>query len=814
MKITQSELQDYLLKATGLIRGSNNAYEVKEYIFAMLFLKRCNDTFHARQEEIIKEQLLNGTSQKEAEEIAENKMSYRSLFFVPPTSRWNYLVNQAHKNIGNYLNEALGGLEKCNCSLKGIFSSIDFNRKIYGGSENDSSLRELIHHFNALNLSDRNKEAQELLHKAYEYLISVFAKTAGKKGGEFFTPRSVTKLMAGIIKPNETHRVYDPCCGSGGMFIASKEYIELHGGDGRALACYGQDINRTTWSLARMNMLLHGLSNCTLEQKDSLYHSQHAVCDGEVIKFDRILSNPPFSMKYDQTSSGPRIADLVFIQHMIDACSDEGKVATITSLGALFRGGEELNIRKSIINDDLLEAVISLPANLFYGTAIPAALLIFNKNKDVAKRNKTIFIDASHDFLKDKNINRLREEDLSKITRAYYEFKDLDSYAKVVDLDNIRKKNYDLTIKRYVDNSPVLKKINELNKHHQSFEEYGFSQEHPNCIVRSISTPRDTPKNNSILIRRIIAGKKDYFGHHEIDAKQRHNYFEVEFDDTIVSSIYVELFFESELGKLTLLNLPSGNYSYKLTKQDIESLTIYLPSQEEQEKILILAKKLDVAREQLAGYKRDLLTKPSLYQEVESRTDDFVYELSSLDEVSRVKQLIKINETQRIEFKQTFFVNADDLGQKFSKSDKEYKKSCKAEQYKIIKNIATFLNTDGGTLLIGVTDDSQVCGIEMEMQHIKEIKAEAYIKRLSQDIANLIGERNSKWVEYSSVEVDGKTIIVIDCKPATKPVLIPKKNRDGTIHNEPTELIIRRGTASVTLNGYELLEYTESHFKK
>ena len=364
-------------------------------------------------------------------------------------------------------------------------------------------------------------------------------------------------------------------------------------------------------------------------------------------------------------------------------------------------------------------------------------------------------------------------------------------------------------MKKYVDNSPVFKRINELNKYHQSFEEYGFSHEHYNCVVRSISTPSEKSRANSIIIRRIILGKKDHFEHEEIDIKQKHNYFEIEFDENIVSSIYVDLFFESELGRLTLLNLPSGDYARKLNKQDIENLTIYIPSEDEQARIINLARKLDVAREQLATYKSELLTKPALYQDVESKTDSFVYELSVLDEANRIKQLIKINETQRIEFKKTFFANVDDLQQSFHKSDKEYKKRCKAEQYKIAKNIATFLNTDGGTLLIGVADDSEVCGIETEMKHIGEVKAEAYIKRLSQDVANLIGERNNKWLEYSSVEVDDKTIVVVDCKRASKPVLLPQKDK-----KDPTEFIIRRGTASVTLLGYELLEYIDTHFKK
>lgn len=251
-----------------------------------------------------------------------------------------------------------------------------------------------------------------------------------------------------------------------------------------------------------------------------------------------------------------------------------------------------------------------------------------------------------------------------------------------------------------------------------------------------------------------------------------------------------------------------------LNKKDLESLTIFIPAENEQNRIINLARKLDVAREQLAKFKNNLLEKPALYKEVESQTDSLIYELSTLDEVNRIKQLIKINETQRIEFKQSFFVNVDDLGLSYEKNDKEYKKRCKEEQYKIAKNIATFLNTDGGTLLIGVNDDSRISGVEKEMQHIGEIKAEAYIKRLSQIVANFLGERNNKWLEYSSVEIEKKIIIVVDCKKAPKPVLLPSKDKNGVFHSEPTEFMRRTGTSSVTLTGYELLEYINSHFNK
>ncbi|MDP2560419.1 N-6 DNA methylase [Psychrobium sp. 1_MG-2023] len=833
MKITQPELENHLFKATDLIRGRNDSYDVKEYIFGMLFLKRCNDTFEERRAEVINEQLLKGKEKGEAVKIAEDKMWYKSSFYVPPTSRWSYLISQAHQNIGNHLNEALGGLEQGNSSLQDVLEYIDFNRRTGKKPLTDALLREFINHFDQLNFSDKNLENSDVLGEAFESLLGYFAESAGKKAGEFYTPRAIVKLLVKLANPENNTSIYDPFCGSASMLVEAKKHIASKTGGNVNLDLYGQEVAGVTWSIAKMNLLFSGVPLSHLTNDDTLESPAHINSDGKLAQFDTALSIPPFScnfgtreqslkddfkyperFKYGSVPLGSKKADLMFLQHMLATCKANGKVVSVVPFGALFRSSDEKQIRSGMVEDDLLEAVIALPSGLFYGTGIPAAILVLNKNKPEERKQQTLFVDASHDYTEVRYANRLRPEDIQKMTSAYFSYATEGSYSKLVHTEEIRDNDYDLSVRCYVDNSPVLRRINELNAHYQAFKEYAFSSNRKNCAVKSINSPSDSPRSNTVVISKMARGTKQCIEHDEIGTRNKSNFFEIQFDENIVSSAYVKLFFESELGKLTLSHLPRGTTMPMLNRQDLESLTIFIPSKNEQNRIIDLARKLDVAREQLTTYKSDLLTKPALYQEVESRTDDFVYELSTLDEVSRVKQLIKINETQRIEFKQTFFVNADHVGREFKKTDKEYKKSCKAEQYKIAKNIATFLNTDGGTLLIGVTDDSQVCGIEKEMQHIKEIKAEAYIKRLSQDVANLIGERNNNWVEYCSVEVDDKTIVVIDCKPATKPVLLPNKNKDGTIHNEPTELIIRRGTASVTLNGYELLEYIDSHFKK
>ncbi|MHB9011337.1 MAG: type I restriction-modification system subunit M [Ignavibacteriaceae bacterium] len=451
-KITLSQLEQYLSKAAWILKGPVDASDFKAYIFPLLFFKRLSDVYDEEYEVALKE----SSGDKEYASLPEFHR-----FIIPKRCHWND-VREVTVNVGQALEKAFRGIEQANLEhLYGIFGDAQWSNK---NKLPDRLLIDLIEHFSQYNLSNSNVDP-DLLGQSYEYLIKHFADLTNKKAGEFYTPRSVVHLMGLIIDAKEGESIYDPACGTGGMLLESINHLKENKQDYRTLKLFGQEKNLTSSSIARMNMFLHGIEDFQIVRGDTLRNPAFFEVD-ELKTFDCVIANPPFSLKawgaeqWLNDPYGRNIAgvppqgngDLAWVQHMIKSMNlESGRMAVVLPHGALFRKGAEGRIRKTLIESDLLEAVIGLGQNIFYGTQLAACILVFRSNKSKNKKDKILFIDASDQIKVGRAQNFLEPEHINKIYKWYSDFKDIENYVKVVSTEVIEANDFNLNIPLYVE---------------------------------------------------------------------------------------------------------------------------------------------------------------------------------------------------------------------------------------------------------------------------------------------------------------------------------------------------------------------------
>lgn len=465
-KLTPKEINLIVWKACDTFRGTIDATQYKDYILTMLFLKYVTDVWKDKKAAYAEK--YNG------DEVRIERALRNERFQVPNECTFDYLFEQRNENnLGELINIALEKLEDANRNkLAGVFRNIDFNSEANLGQTKDRNrrLKNLLFDFSELDLNPNNMDGNDIIGDAYEFLIAKFASDAGKKAGEFYTPSEVSTLLAKLLAPQPGNRFCDPTCGSGSLLIKLGKEVGSNN-----YSVYGQENNGSTWALARMNMFLHELDNATIEWGDTINNPR--LLEGDhLMKFHIVAANPPFSL--DKWGAEHAMADqfhrfyrgvppkskgdYAFITHMIETTyEDVGRVGVIVPHGVLFRGSSEGKIREQLINENLLEAVIGLPSNLFFGTGIPAAILIFNRGK--GENKDVLFIDASREYLEGKNQNRLRDEDIQHIVATYKAFKSAkplttdegavieEKYAYRATVKELEENEYNLNIPRYVD---------------------------------------------------------------------------------------------------------------------------------------------------------------------------------------------------------------------------------------------------------------------------------------------------------------------------------------------------------------------------
>jgi len=807
-KLLINDIEIILQQACDILRGEMEVSKYKDLIFGLVFLKRLSDLFREKQEKIIQGLVENGNPPEVVKEQAENQNLYKDEIFIPLAARWENLC-KLEINVSDQLGFAISQIGSCNLSIEEIFSSLGFIKIQPGVS--DRVLRSLLLHFRKVSFRDEDIASNDILGRACTSLLSHIAEISGKQSGEYNTPVIISKLLVSILEPKEGMSIYDPVAGTSGMLIEAVKYVMETGGDLEKLKLFGQEINLNTWAIGKIILFLYGAQSENILLGDVLQEPQH-IDDNKLTQFDRIIANPPFSLKWDSSKvendlfnrfiygiPPKKSADFAFIQHMIASLNDTGLMAIVVPPGVFFRGGKEKEIRENLVESDLIETVINLPAGHFYSTNIPTNVLIVNKHKTDNRKGKILFIDASVDFVeKTRQINTLNDKHVLAITNAYQAFKKIENYSNVVTINEIRDNDYNLSVRKYADNSAEANQLRVLKAQFSDYEMAFLSATNIAIDIKSLGPATEiNNQENSLFLPKIQTMPIQIMLPKE-GIKQEH-YFQISLNPKKLINEYACQFFESEIGRLILRSLSNGSNIQRLSLEILKSdCLIAVPTLKTQRHVIQASQKLKKLEASIHRFTKDISLNPNGADSILDKLDGMLESLSELNEADQVIAIIRKGESKTVEFKQTLSLDVNRL-----KNDKKYSPIKEPGIEKAsLKTIVGFINTNGGNLLIGVNDDGEITGLDEEFKMFHKGKEDNFLKHFRNLTSGKIGPDFYPYFDSNIISLHGKRIMVVTCK---------QSEFEPCYLNE--EFYVRTNPATDKLTAKQANEYIAKHFK-
>lgn len=772
MAIMKSELYGSLWQIFDELRGGMDASQYKDYVLTLLFVKYVSD---------------------------KAAIDSNAMITVPKGDSFSDIAALVgDMAIGDKINRVIDRLAEEN-DLHGVIDVADFSdeNKLGRGTELVDRLIHLVALFDSIEFDFTDEDRSP--GRVFEELMQQFSIKDGKKGGVAYTPAEISQLMVGLlgIEPSAVGvgpSIYDPTCGSGSLLINAFKAA------GNNALIYGQEINIAAYASARMNMILNDV-DASIAFGDVFSEPQFLNGD-ELQQFDFVVGAPPFLIRgwdrgidsshdcFNRFSFGvppSNQGDYAFIQHMIASLKPTGRMAVLVSHGTLFRGGSEGAIRKSIMEADLVEAVIGLPPNLLPGIGIPVCLLVCNKRKPEARAEKVLFINADRDYVRNGRKNVLLPEHIEKITRAFEEYTEVERFSRVVDMVEMRDNEFNLNIPRYVDTSELAVL---LKQHCSQLKKCQIKDLALEVNQWSMRRPFEN-KPNALFISRVIAKMRPpMVDISSIDEKKQRDYYQVVLNDKAVNH-YVVQFLCSTIGRHALSALAQGSITPLINRESLGEVIIALPSLKQQKASVETHNKLSTLKESIEIIRRDLSLNPTNSAEFDQQLNSMLMVMGKLSDADQIRHIIRQGESKTVEFKETYSLCLR------KKTKENY------VEESALKTIVAFLNSEGGTLLIGVSDEPQVVGIERELEMFHKNNEDNFLKHLKNKLKTRIGEQFYPFIDYAIVVVNGIKLVRFCCIRAEKPCFL-----DGT------SLYVRTNPATDKLEGQKQYEYIQNHFNK